>query len=840
MLHLTLAQIRAHTGRLVASSTAVVIAVAFVVATLTLGASSEASVLRAVAAEFTGSAVVVRADPAGEPLEPARAQALHAEAAARAGDLPQVAAVALDSAVYLPARVVGAEGSGTQLVRAESVAAPGPLRWQRLADGRLPERPGEVAVSGRTSAAPGDVLELEVPGPPSGGEPGTAPPAPPRARVTVVGVVDLGGDPSSGVQGRLVALPADVAAWQGEARAVRIAAAPGTSDEQLREAVAAVLPPGPLTALTGTEAAEEVAAGYTGESAGLSAVLLTFAAVAVLVAGLVIANTFAVLLAQRTRELALLRCVGAQVRQLRRGVLGEALGMGLVASALGVAAGVGLAALVSVVVARTDSPIPLGAVAVPLSALVVGPVLGVGVTVVASLLPTRAATRVSPLAALRPLDPAPLRSRGGLARLAVGLVLLVPSTAALVVLSWLGLLLPAVAAGALSFLGVLLLGQRAVPPLVGLAGRLLAPLGGVPGRLAAGNSLRNPRRTAATATALVVGVTLTTAMVVGAASTRATADGQLDAMYPADVVAESPAELPAAMAQRVLAVDGVHSAVVALRGTVPSGPAQGFTVYGVDPVAAAEVLRTPASSPRPQEGTAVLSRGAARDLAAAEGGALDLGGTRFRVRVDTETETPLVLAAADVRALDAAAVAGVLWVRVDDGLAPAAQAELVTDVEAAVWEVDPDAIVQGVVAERASLDSMLTTLLLVVTGLLGVAVLIALVGVGNTLALSVVERRQESGLLRALGLTRRQLRATLAWEALLVAGVAATLGVALGTGYGLAGTHSVFGLSGEVVLDVPWLRVGAIVVVATAAGVLASVLPARRAARTSPVAAIAG
>src|SRR3712207_5516984 len=129
-------------------------------------------------------------------------------------------------------------------------------------------------------------------------------------------------------------------------------------------------------------------------------------------------------------------------------------------------------------------------------------------------------------------------------------------------------------------------------------------------------------------------------------------------------------------------------------------------------------------------------------------------------------------------------------------------------------------------------------MLLLVTGLLGVAVVIALIGVGNTLALSVVERRQENGLLRALGLTRGQLRGLLAWEAVLVAGVASALGVVVGGSYGLIGAASVLGEVGDIVLDVPWLQVGAIVVVATLAGLLASVLPARRAARTSPVAAI--
>jgi putative ABC transport system permease protein len=143
------------------------------------------------------------------------------------------------------------------------------------------------------------------------------------------------------------------------------------------------------------------------------------------------------------------------------------------------------------------------------------------------------------------------------------------------------------------------------------------------------------------------------------------------------------------------------------------------------------------------------------------------------------------------------------------------------------------------VSLREQMNEVLDVLLLVVTGLLGVAVVIALIGVGNTLALSVVERRQENGLLRALGLTRRQLRALLAWEAVLVSGVAAVLGVVLGGVYGVTGTASVLGMAGEVVVDVPWLQVAAIVAVATVAGLLASVLPARRAVRTSPVAAIA-
>jgi putative ABC transport system permease protein len=210
----------------------------------------------------------------------------------------------------------------------------------------------------------------------------------------------------------------------------------------------------------------------------------------------------------------------------------------------------------------------------------------------------------------------------------------------------------------------------------------------------------------------------------------------------------------------------------------------------------------------------------------------------FTVRVAPDSQSAAVITQADAQRLRADLEPTGAWIRLADG-DTGAQAAATDRISEALAQVLPSSDVQGIASLRNSLDQLLTTMLLIVTGLLAVAVVIALIGVGNTLALSVVERRQESGLLRALGLTRGQLRAVLAWEALLVAGVAAVLGVVLGTGYGLAGTASVLSAEMPVVLAVPWGQVGGIVVVAALAGVLASVLPARRAARTPPVAAIA-
>ncbi|SFT97236.1 putative ABC transport system permease protein [Geodermatophilus amargosae] len=820
MLSTTLADLRAHLPRLVAATLAVVIAVAFVVATLVLNETSRATLLRAAGAEYVGTDVVVTTTD-GSSL---------AGAADAVAAVPGVRAVDPTASADVQARF---PGRSEAYLRVQSVAADPELRWQTVTAGALPDRPGEIAVATTTEAAVGDVVAVTVHDPATGEVTSTT-------DATVTGLVDLGGDPSAGLFARGFAVPDQVTSWgASEPTELRVAGWPRTEPELLAAAVAPALGFAAVEVRTGEQAAEDAVAGVTGNRLALAAVLLVFATVAVLVAGLVIANTLAVLVAQRTRDLALLRCVGATSRQVRRSVLVEAAATGLAASALGVGAGVGLAALVSALVG-TDSPLPLEGVSVPLYAVGAGLAVGTLTTLLAALGPARAATRVAPLAALRPVDAAPLRSRSGLLRFAAGLLLVLGGAA----LMALGVLTadvhPSLAGGAASFLGVVLLAQRAVPPVVAAAGRALGRVGGVPGRMAAGNASRNPRRTAATATALLIGVTLTTAMVVGAASTRATAQAGLDAAYPADVEIGAYGELPASLLPRLEDVDGVAGGT-ALLGVDVTGPdGQPLWVQGVDAAAATPVLRSTADLPLPAFGEALLPQWAADGYGLRTGDTLDLRmGERSRaltvVVEDTDFGTPL-LSAADLRSLAPDATPATLWLRLDDGTG---QRDAIDEVTELTGAAAPDAYVTGLAGERAAIDSVLDALLLVVTGLLGVAVLIALIGVGNTLALSVVERRQENGLLRAMGLTRGQLRGLLAWEAVLVAGVAAVLGVLLGGAYGLIGTASVLGGQDAVLLDVPWLQVGGIVVVATVAGLLASVLPARRAARTAPVAAIA-
>ncbi|NIH66547.1 ABC transporter permease [Modestobacter marinus] len=820
MRAVTLASIRAHAGRLVASTLAIVIAVGFVVATLVLNETTKATVLEAAGAQYVDTDVVVTSD-SGTGL------AEHVDA------LTALTAVqAVDPTWQTSVQAVAPGRTGAQYLLVESVAGDPALRWQQLTDGSLPVRPGEIAISERVGAAVGDVLPVTT---------YDAEGAATTVDATVTGVVDLGGDPTAGIYGKAYVTADQAQAWGAlEPTELRVAGPARTDPGLLADEVRATLSGEDVTVRTGTEQAEESVAALTGDATWLTTSLLVFATIAVLVAGLVIANTFAVLLAQRTRDLALLRCVGATSRQVRRSVLAEAVLTGLVASVIGVLAGIGLSAAVSALVSTIDSPIPLSGVSVPLYAVGVGVAVGTVTTLVAALAPARAATRVAPLAALRPTDPAPLRSRGGVARLVTGLLLAVPGIALMALGVVSSSILVALGGGVLSSLGLLLLAQRAVPPIVAAAGRLLGRFGGLPARLATGNATRNPRRTAATATALLIGVTLTTAMVVGASSTRATAQAGLAANYPTDVIIESFDEpVPASLQTQLESADGVVASA-GLLGADLTGP-DGMETWarGVDADQALPVLRSTADVTLPQLGQVVLSEWDVDQWGVRPGDTLTLtAGDRSRTLtvVAGETDRPL-LAAADLRALTPDAQVETVWLRLDDGIDQDAAIDEVTDLAGTAL---PTAFVTGLASERAAIDQVVDVLLLVVTGLLGVAVLIALIGVGNTLALSVVERRQESGLLRALGLTRRQLRALLAWEAVLVAGVAAVLGVLVGGTYGLVGAASALGEIGEVVISIPWLQIGAIVLVATVAGLLASVLPARRAAKTPPVAAIAG
>lgn len=830
MLTLTLASLRQQARRYVAPALAVVIGVAFVAASMTLTASLKSSTKAALTGDLSHFAAVVLPGSSGP---------VSASAVATVRELPDVADVVVHAVDWATITLP----SGPRDVRISTPPSPGSAA--RLDTGRIVGGPGQVTLSRSAAASTGltvgDTVRLE----PSAGT--NPPPA-----LTVVGIVDAAADPRYGSAPVAFADAADIAAWRGSAayEEVGVVGRAGTTADEVLRQVSDTLGPS-VFVRTGDEQAEQLLLETTGGIDVLGTLLLAFAAVALFVSALVIGNTFAILIARRRREAALLRCIGATTRQVRRLVFVESFVVGVVGAATGVALGLGIAAVLAEVANRTSAlGLPRLTLVIDPAALVVPAVAGVVVTVLAAWLPVWRAGRVAPLEALRPALPAVGRSRSSLARLGLALLLLVGGTTLLVggpvatgeSSLTLGLLV-AMAGGALSFLGILLLASRFVPAVARLLGGLPGRLAGAPGELAVDNAVRNPARAAATSAALLVGVTLIAMMLVGGQTASMSVSKEIDSHYPVDVMVSGSAHLAADPIGRVERLPDVAAAARLTRASVDLAGATGETQQDVPlvglPANTGQVLREPALLAAATPGTALVDQDAARDAGLATGERLVVKvgkrHTTLVVRVTGSLPYPYLTTEADLRHVAPQAGVADLWLRLADGAdVPAA----IDAVNAAASDV-PGLLVSGSGPDRAQLNQTLDVVLLIVTALLGISVLIAVVGVGNTLALSVLERTRESALLRAIGLTRGQLRLTVALEALVLAAVGAVVGCALGIGYGWAGARAMLAHQVTTILSVPWARLGLVLVAALVAGLLASVLPARRAARVAPAVVLA-
>ena len=833
MLQVALAQVRLNARRFIAVSLAVMIAVGFLTATLLINSSSKASLVQSVGQSYRNADLVL----AGEYNDETGYPVLDDAAADAARNTPGVDGV---YAVLQP-YVTFSDGTATAAAMLSNTSDAAGLFPVDVVEGSLPASDGEVAVDKDTAEryglSLGTALTLET----SFGDTGDA-----AADLRISALVSSSNDPQAGGITQLYSTTATTAEFASPGQSfstIQLALNDGASLAGVQAALQQELADrsiGGITVRTAEEQTQAIVSAYTAGDDLLTGVLLAFAAVALLVCALVVSNTFSVLVAQRTRELALLRCIGASRSQIRRSVIVEALLVGIAASLLGVAAAVGLMAAI-IAYLRTMPDSGFATLAVSPSAVITGLAVGVLLTVLSALVPARAATAVAPLAALRPADDVRAGTRRGRIRLAGGLILLAGGALLLGFGAASNEVMLAVPGGMLSFVGILMCATLFVPPLVRAVGTLAAPLG-VPGKLAAVNAIRNPQRTAATSSALLIGVTLVTMMMTGAATARTSLDGVLATEFPVDIAIAGgvPAEADtytAADADTARAVEGVAEAVlVPLAGTAE---VDGWTagVYALDQADASAVLQDETLQLRP--GTILMPQGTAAKTVTVNGADADVvldvvvtGSYQFEPLISTET-------AASLGAPD---IAGdgpqtQLWLSVDDGFNAGQLMDLRTEL-AETLGIE-DYLISGSAIERASFDQIIDVLLTVVTGLLAVAVVIALVGVANTLSLSVLERTRESSLLRALGLTRGQLRGMLALEAVLIAGVAALFGCVLGSLYGWLGVRSVLGSLSEVGLAVPWLQLLGVLAVAVIAGLLASVLPARRAARLSPVAGLA-
>ena len=650
---------------------------------------------------------------------------------------------------------------------------------------------------------------------------------------------------------------------------------------------------------------ESVKSMSSGETSITTIFLLSFGILAMLVAALVIANTFQVLVAQRRRTLALLRTIGANKSQLYVSVLFEAGVLGLIASALGVGLGIGLMA------ALCQSGL-MKATGMTMRLVLSGPVFtvpmafGIIMTVIASLGSARSATAVTPLEALRPIELTDTR-RAGVVRAVISVLLIVAGVALCAFSVWQMseniagrdsmadkqyplVLLAAIIGCALIFLGLVLSATFWLPVLMRGVGALVA-LAGPSAKVAHANIQKNPRRVAATGAALLIGVTLVSTIATGAASAKETMNDALATRYSVDVVAtgsdisqQMGTDMTGKQASEAAKVKGVQSSIYAPTRMMTMKDADGKSlsvlVVGVDGVdALRKVVRSDLSGvtidgdsvlmPKysaatgkdiPLDKSVTFTAGAAEAQAdatngpsgndangSAENGNGQSGGTQTLTLKPRKVDYRRIASNyAAVAFVDAShftnggikADGHIMLMRIDAEGAGVALNDVFTNVQN-VFSASAGVTVTGPVAERTQWETMINGMMALLVGLIAVAVLIALVGVANTLSLSVIERTRESATLRAIGMTRGQLRRSLAVEALLLSLVSGVVGVILGTLFGWLGSYMVFSLYGDTVFPFEWATNGVVLGVAALAALLASVAPARRAVKTPPVEALA-
>ncbi|HYZ52362.1 MAG TPA: ABC transporter permease, partial [Streptosporangiaceae bacterium] len=565
-------------------------------------------------------------------------------------------------------------------------------------------------------------------------------------------------------------------------------------------------------------------------------------------------NTFTILITQRGRELALLRCVGASRRQVFGGTLLESLIVGLIASAAGVVAGLGLGWGLQRLFAGFGASIPSGPVVLSPSTAAISMAAGMAVTVVAAVVPTRSATRVAPVAALGSQHEQPDRASVSWLRVAVAVVF----AGAGILLTYTGMqhvsgqagFVEIAAGGCLCFVAVLALGPLIVPPLITVLGWLPSRLAGTTARLATANARRNPHRVAATTAALMIGITLMTVFTVVISSAQASTNAQIAQHYPFDYIVQAGHGGQTVPSQVVSALQAEPALGVVAPFYDQQAPVNGVkTEVGAIGRSALNISVKPTivsgSLAAVGPGTVGVDSSRLAALGAHQGGTLVVGtpgggseALRVAVVYDSAGLTmPSVLMSVPdfLRGFQPSGAQEVLINRAPGVTTAASRAA----VDAATAS-DPLLVVNTDADYKASLASRVNQILALFGTMLGLAILIALFGISNTLTLSVIERTRESALMRALGLTRGQLRRMLLTEALFMALLAVAIGVGLGAAFGWAMVHAFIKSSGgQGVISIPYAEIGLFVVIGAGAALLAAVMPARRAARVSVVSAMA-
>ncbi|GAA2635767.1 FtsX-like permease family protein [Streptomyces vastus] len=853
MLKATLRSFLAHKGRLLLSALAVLLSVAFVAGSLIFSDTVTRTFDRLFASTSADVTVLPREDLDSQ-LPSGAVQTVDASIEDRIARVDGVADTHLDVSVE-GVTVVDSENESVGPTTGAPTIATGWYVTERspveLTSGHEPRGPGEALIDADTA----DNKDVRI------GDTLTVIAQPGSFKVEIVGIATF---TTTNPGAALVFL--DTAAAQtellgksGVATSIAVDAEEGVSDAALKQRVAREIGTESYEVETADEQAESAAAELGGFLDVIKYVMLGFAGIAVLVGVFLIVNTFSMLIAQRTRELGLLRALGADRKQVRRSVLLEATLLGLVGSTLGLATGIGLAfgliELMGLLGMNLKSTEMVIGWVTPVSAYAVG----VGVTFVAAYLPARRAAGVSPMAALADAEIAgvgrPLRVRA-----VVGTVVGALGAAALV-----GCVTATETASAASLLGLgvvltliatVIAGPLLVRPVIRVLGGAFPALFGSIGRMSQRNALRNPRRTGATAAALMVGLALVGGMSVASASMTESFDQQIDKTLGADFVVQNNnfQPFPQEITEKVDDTDGVGIVVrqrfAPIAATLPDGDRVETAAAGygdqLDEVANITYAQGDTSA-------ALAPGNMAMDVDYAEDHDVRIGSV-IPIEFPAGRQTELRVAAlTDQEGGEGFGAQGAMYFGLEtlEQYVPGGQDSTLYVNAASGTSVDTlrsrleqtlDPYPQVQVRDQADYKQLvrdqIAVLLYLVYALLGLAIVIAVLGVVNTLALSVVERTREIGLLRAIGLARRQLRRMIRLESVVIAVFGAVLGLALGLVWGVC-VQQVLALQGMTALAIPWVTIVAVVVGSAIVGIVAALLPALRASRMNVLAAIA-
>lgn len=707
-----------------------------------------------------------------------------------------------------------------------------------LVDGHAPHGKDEVLLDSRTAERGGykvgDTVRLSVDGP--------------VLTPTLAGVFTTDdGNVSAGGSLALFDTPTAQALFgkKGTYDEIDVRAAAGTGQAALKSELDKALPARLVQTTTGEKLADDQATQIAASMSGLKQALLVFAGIALFVGTFIIANTFTMLVAQRTRELALMRAVGASRRQVTRSVLIEAFAVGAVAGVTGLAAGIGIGAGLRSLLGSFGASVPDGPLVISPGTVVAALAVGILITMLAAWLPGRRAAKIPPVAAMSSVHAKAttkslvLRNTLGALFSAAGVATVLGATTMDADAAQAPMGLGAV----LLIIGVFILTPLLSRPLIAAAAPVLRVFG-VSGKLARQNSVRNPRRTAATASALMIGLTLITGMTVMAGSLQTAIDKMASSAIRADYVVSMANRGPLSpdVADKVAAADGV-TASSPLRNAESRIDGRTEFLTGVNGSSIAKLTdlkvddgafevggsRVVVDKDRAKDYgwrtgshfTAHFEDGKARRLTVAgiyEGNEMING-----IMLDNKVLTPHLKDPADMQVM----------VKTAGGTSETAR-----DTLTKTLGLNPAIKIQDKQDISDDIAKMFTTMLNMLYGLLGMAVIVAVLGVINTLAMSVFERSQEIGMLRAIGLDRKAVKRMVRLESLVISLFGGVLGIGLGVFFGWAAGQLLGTKMPTYELVLPWARMALFLLLAALVGVLAALWPARRAARLDMLTAI--